>query len=124
MFVNWIANILIYKLIELWLMNFIGNDWIMCWFGNESDNVIVMWIVIEKWWVESEFDELLEIDWLIDNLMEVCLLLWTMWNWDMMSWEMRWGMRCWIVDDGRMNWALEIVDLDVMIWIEFCWFGM
>ena len=77
-----------------------------------------MWIVIEKWWVESEFDNLLEIDWLIDNLMEVCLLLWMMWNWDMMSWEMRWGMRCWIVDDERMNWALEIVDL------RYWWIGL
>ena len=77
-----------------------------------------MWIVIEKWWVESEFDDLLEIDWLIDNLMEVCLLLWTMWNWDMMSWEMRRGMKCWSVDDERMNWALEIVDL--RLW----WIGL
>ena len=128
MFVNWIANILIHKLIELWLMNFIGNDWIMCWFGNESDNVIVMWIVIEKGWVESELDELLEIDWLIDNLIELCLC-WELCDWER-CWEMRcWEMKCWDVDDGRMNWAFEIVDLrcdDVecncwAMWIACVW---
>ena len=98
----------------------------MCWFGNEIENMIVMWIVIEKWWVESEFDDLLEIDWLIDNLIELCLC-WELCDWER-CWEMRWGMRCWIVDDERMNWAFEIVDLRLW-WIGlkfveldcYCW---
>ena len=84
----------------------------MCWFGNESDNVIVMWIVIEKWWVESEFDELFEIDWLVDNLIELCLLLRMMWNWDTMRWEMRWGLRCWW-------WKIELSYWDCGF--ENCW---
>ena len=68
--IDWIAYILSYvdwidvdseywwiilKLIELYVIVE------MCWFGNEINNVIVMWIAIEKWWIESEYDELLEI---------------------------------------------------------------
>ena len=93
MYVDWIAYILLYvdwidvdseywwivlKLIELYVIVE------MCWFGNEIDNVIVLWIVIEKWWVESEFNELLEIEWLVDNLIELCLLLTMMWKWNVM----------------------------------------
>ena len=36
---------------------------------------------------------------------------------------MRWDMRCWIVDDERMIWAIEIMDLrcDELDWIvELC----
>ena len=126
MYVDWIAYILPYvdwidvdsecwwislELIELYVIVE------MCWFGNEIDNVIVMWIVIEKWWVESEFDELLEIEWLVDNLIELCLLLRMMWKWNVMRWE----MRCWDVDYERMNWAIEIVDLRLW-WIGLnCW---
>ena len=41
----------------------------------------------------------------------------------MLSWEMRWGLRCWVVDDGRIIWAIEIVDLKIveLDWIvELC----
>ena len=31
---------------------------------------------------------------------------------------MRWEMRCWIVDDERMIWAIEIVELGI---VEFDW---
>ena len=30
------------------------------------DNVFAMWIVIEKWWIGSEYDELLGIELLVD----------------------------------------------------------
>ena len=39
------------------------------------DNVIVMWIVIEKWWIESEYVELFEIEWLVDNWL-ICVCCW------------------------------------------------
>ena len=85
-----------------------------------------MWIVIEKWWVESEFDDLLEIDWLVDNLIELCLLLRMMWNWDE-KWDEDWD-----VDDERLNWAIEIVDLRIVelrlnwwnLWIWLSWWIM
>ena len=121
MCVDWIAYILLYvdwidvdsecwwislKLIELYVIVE------MCWFGNEINNVIVMWIVIEKWWVESEFDELLEIEWLIDNLIELCWLLRMMWKLNVMRWE----MRCWLWKNELSYWdcGFEIV----MNWIE------
>ena len=70
-----------------------------------------MWIVIEKWWVESEYDELLE-NWMTCwQMIDLCLLLIMMWMWDVLSWEMRWELRCWVVDDERMSWAIEIVEL-------------
>ena len=31
---------------------------------------------------------------------------------------MRWELRCWVVDDERMIWAIEIVDLK---FVEFDW---
>ena len=38
--------------------------------------------------------------------------------WNMLSWEIRWELRCWVVDDERMIWAIEIVDLK---FIELDW---
>ena len=72
------------------------------------DNVIVMWIVIG-----SEYVELFEIEWLVDKLIDCVWLLRMMWMWDVLSWEMRWEMRCWIADDERMIWA-----------IDNCWIGL
>ena len=39
------------------------------------DNVFAMWIVIEKWWIGSEYDELLETEWLVDNWL-ICVCCW------------------------------------------------
>ena len=36
----------------------------------------------------------------------------------MLSWEMRWELRCWVVDDERMIWAIKIVDLK---FVELDW---
>ena len=96
----------------------------------EMDNVIVMWIVIEKWWVESEFDDLLEIDWLIDNLIELCLC------WELCDWERCWEIEIWWDEKWDEEWDVELWwwknELSswdcwfeiVMNWIEICWFGM
>ena len=75
----------------------------MCWFGNEIDNVIVMWIAIEKWlwmtcfgiWlicVVVENDVIVEDDELRNEILND-------------------------VDDERMSWAIEIVEIEIC-WIE------
>ena len=76
--------------------------------GMKIDNVIVMWIAIEKWWIESDYEWLvLAFDWFV------------YWCWEVMKWYMfRWGLRCWVVNDERMIWAIEIVDLK---FVELDW---
>ena len=92
----------------LFIVNWI--DWITCWCWEFDELKLIMWIVIEKWWVESEFDDLLEIDWLIDNLIELCLC-WELCDWEK-CWEMRWELRCWW-------WKIELSFWDCGF--ENCW---
>ena len=87
------------ELIELLVdvENLVNWNWILV-------IVIVMWIVIEKWWI---LEVIMMNCW---ELIELCLC-WELCDWER-CWEMRcWEMKCWDVDDGRMNWAFEIVDL-------------
>ena len=78
------------------------------------DNVFAMWIVIEKWWIESEYDELLEIEWLVDNWL-ICVVVDNDVNVEYV--ELRNEILNY-VDDERMIWAIEIVDLK---FIELDW---
>ena len=120
MYVDWIAYILLYvdwidvdsecwwivlKLIELYVIVE------MCWFVNEIDNVIVMWIAIEKWWIEGDYEWLiLAFDWFV-------LLLRMMWLWKMLSWEMRYWMMLMMKDwvEILRLWKLKFVEFD---WID------
>ena len=68
------------------------------------DNVIVMWIVIEKWWIGSEYVELFEIEWLVDNW----LIVYDCWEW--CECEM-----CW-VEKWDENWDVEL--LMMKEWVE------
>ena len=52
------------------------------------------------------------------QLIDLCLLLRMMWLWNMLSWEMRWELRCWVIDNERMIWAIEIVELRI---VELDW---
>ena len=78
------------------------------------DNVFAMWIVIEKWWIESEYDELLEINWLVDNWL-ICVVVDNDVNVEYV--ELRNEILNY-VDDERMIWAIEIVDLK---FVELDW---
>ena len=78
------------------------------------DNVFAMWIVIEKWWIASEYDELLEIEWLVDNWL-ICVVVDNDVNVEYV--ELRNEILNY-VDDGRMIWAIEIVDLK---FVELDW---
>ena len=97
----------------------------ICDLGMKINNVIVMWIAIEKWWIESDYDELLEIEWFVDNWLN-CVDIENVVNCE----------RCWVekwdVDDERLNWAFEIVDLRIdelrlnwwNLWIWLSWWIM
>ena len=54
------------------------------------------------------------------HLIDLCIDVEKLWFWYMLSWEMRWELRCWVVDDERMIWAIEIVDLKCveLDWID------
>ena len=117
MYVDWIAYILFFvdwidvdsecwwislELIELYVIVE------MCLFGNEIDNVIVMWIDIEKWWVESEFDWIVFV---VENDVKV--------ECDEMRNEMlimkEWIelLRLWIWDFDELDWIVELCELHV-----------
>ena len=83
-------------------------------------NVIVMWMVIEKWWNGKWICWIVWIWMTCWQLIDLWLLLRMIWLWNMVSWEMRWGLRCWVFDDERINWAIEIVDLKFvkLDWID------
>ena len=80
-----------------------------------------MWIVIEKWWIDSEYDELLE-NWLNCVCVENYVI-----EKDVEKWDEDWD-----VDDERLNWAFEIVDLRIFelrlnwwnLWICLSWWIM
>ena len=78
------------------------------------DNVFAIWIVIEKWWIGSEYDELLEINWLVDNWL-ICVVVDNDVNVEDV--ELRNEILNY-VDDERMIWAIEIVDLK---FVELDW---
>ena len=78
------------------------------------DNVFAMWIVIEKWRIGSEYDELLEIEWLVDNWLIYVVIENDV---NVEDVELRNEILNY-VDDERMIWAIEIVDLN---FIELDW---
>ena len=73
-----------------------------------------MWIVIEKWWIGSEYDELFEIEWLVDNWL-ICGVVDNDVNLEDV--ELRNEILNY-VDDEIMIWAIEIVDLK---FVELDW---
>ena len=71
------------------------------------DNVFAMWIVIEKWWIGSEYDELLEIEWLVDNWL-ICVCCWE-WCECGICWVEKWDIELLMIEG--MIWIFEIVDM-------------
>ena len=72
MCVDWITYILLYvnwNWIELYVIVENGE------LEMNIDSAFAMWIAIEKWWFESEYDELVEIEWLVDNWL-ICVCGW------------------------------------------------
>ena len=92
---NWMDVELIELLVDV--ENLVNWNWIL-----------IMWIVIEKLWIDSEYDELFE-NWLNCVCVENYVIEKDVEKWDVEKWN---------VDDGRMNWAIENVDL------RFWWFGL
>ena len=101
MCVDWITYILLYvnwNWIELYVIVENGE------LEMNIDSVFAMWIVIEKWWFESEYDELLEIEWLVDNWL-ICVC----------GWEWYECGICW-VEKLDENW--DVVLLMMKEWFE------
>ena len=76
-----------------------------------------MWIVIEKWWVESEYDELLEIEWLVNNWLN-CVVVEN----DVIV------EKCW-VKKWDVDWDVELLMMKewfelLRLWIEIWWIGL
>ena len=75
------------------------------------DKVIVMWFVIEKWWIEVNMNDL------FDNWLILCIVVEKLWIWYMMSrglvfWVML--MNCFEID-----WLCMIVENDVnVVYVE------
>ena len=67
-----------------------------------------MWLLCELLLRNDEL-EVNVMNWLI-----LCIVVEKLWKW----YIMRWGLRCWVVDDERMIWAIEIVDLK---FVELDW---
>ena len=65
MLIDLILKVSVDELYWIWLnyMLLLRNDELEM----NIDNVFAMWIVIEKWWIGSEYDELLGIELLVDN---------------------------------------------------------
>ena len=83
-------------------------------------NVIVMWMVIEKWWNGKWICWIVWIWMTCWQLIDLCLLLRMMWLWNMLSWEIRWGWDieiCWWWKNDLSYWecGLKFVELD---WID------
>ena len=110
----------------LFIVNWI--DWITCWCWEFDELKLIMWIVIEKWWVESELDELLEIDWLIDNWLNcVCVENYVIEK-DVEKWDEEWDvellmMKEWIELLRLLIWDCDELDWNLLIWnviVELC----
>ena len=123
MCVDWIAYILLY-------VNWIDIEsecwWIICycWDMLNWKWKCIMWLLCE--WLlrsdemKSEYVELFEFGWLVDNWL-ICVCCWE-WCDCEICWVEKWDedeiLR--YVDDERMIWAIEIVDLKCveLDWID------
>ena len=115
MCVDWITYILLYvnwNWIELYVIVENGE------LEMNIDSVFAMWIVIEKWWFESEYDELLEIEWLVDNWL-ICVCGWE-WYECGICWVEKWDEN-WDVELLMMKEWFELLRLwiwNLLNWIE------
>ena len=102
---NWLNYMLLLRYVELEMKIY---------------NMIVMWMVIEKWWNWKWICWIVWIWMTCWQLIDLCLLLRMMWLWNMLSWEMRWGWDieiCWWWKNDLSYWecGLKFVELD---WID------
>ena len=77
-------------------------------------NVIVMWMVIEKWWNWKWICWIVWFGWLVDNGL-ICVCCWE-WCDCEIYWVEKWDEdeRLRYVDDERMIWAIENVDWNLL----------
>ena len=64
------------------------------------------WWYSMKWWIGSEYDELLEIEWLVDNWL-ICGCCWE-WCECGICWVEKWDIEIWWW--LKNDWAIVIVD--------------
>ena len=121
MCVEWISIYIAFMLIELILKVNVDE---LCWnwlnyilllrngeLVMNVDKVIVMYFVIEKWWIEVNMNDL------FDNWLILCIVVEKLWKWYMMSrglvfWVML--MNCFEID-----WLCMIVENDVnVVYVE------
>ena len=84
--------------------------------------ILIMWIVIEKWWIDSEYDELLE-NWLNCVCVENYVI-----EKDVEKWDEEWDvellmMKEWIELLRLLIWDCDELDWDLLIWnviVELC----
>ena len=101
----------------LFIVNWI--DWITCWCWEFDELKLIMWLLCELLFKSDELKVNLMnclrlIDLLIIWLNCVCC-----WEWCEIEiqWDEKWD-EDWDIDDERLNWAIENVDL------RFWWFGL
>ena len=108
--VNWIDVELIELLVDV--ENLVNWNW-----------MLIMWINIEKWWNESDCDELLW-NWMICWQLIDLLMLWELCEGGMW-WDEKWDvemlimkewielLRLWIWDFDELDWIVELCELHV-----------